>query len=88
MPMGNQAYYGGGGLHEQMSVSSFSSFYQGTVPQLREQDSILNDSMTTPPSRKSSRDAGDGFIDAQISPLPEMIDKKRSSVSRSELSFS
>ena len=54
-------YGGGAALHEQMSMSSFSSIYQGTVPGMREHDSILNDSMTTPPSRKSSRD---GYIDA------------------------
>lgn len=88
MPIaGHHALYGGGvALHEQMSMSSFSSIYQGTVPGMREHDSLLNDSMATP-SRKSSRDERDGYIDAQASPLPHMMDKKRSSLSRSELSF-
>ena len=54
---------------------------------MRDHDSILNDSLATPPSRKSSRDNADGYIDAQASPLPDMMDKKRSSLSRSELSF-
>ena len=43
-----------GAAHDQMSCSSLSSIVQGTPRHTRDHDSILNDSMHTPPSRKSS----------------------------------
>ena len=48
----NNVQYGVG--HDQMSCSSLSSIVQGTPRHTRDHDSILNDSMHTPPSRKSS----------------------------------
>ena len=67
--------------HEQLNVSSLSSIMNGTPRQTREHDSILNDSMTTPPSHKSSM--------AMVTDHNgDMTEKRRSNVSRSELSFS
>ena len=74
--------------HEHYSMSSLSSIMHGT-PRHTNHDSILNDSMTTPPSRKSSihyqpgehrntqHEREGSIFNYQQSPLPGDFTEKR-----------